>query len=750
MTTKTPTARRSVARIAMTVLFGCLLFGGAAREASAQTVLQGTVGDRSTGLPLVGVQIKACSSCDLLTMTDGNGQYSLTATQLGNSATGTLLLQKPGYFVLQASFAITTSPTTLDLTLLPGGTLVQGTITDANTSVPIAGAEVGVSVSCGLSPNCGSVATTDVTGHYAMDSSQFFEGAASGFTVSQWILFAPGYFTFTGSSFPVTIPFPTTQNGQMTPTGTTSQITIATVPANLAITVDGSPYVAPQTFAWTPSNPHSFGTSTPQSATPGVQYIFQNWSNGGAISQTIAAPASNTNYTASFATQYLLTTAANSPTGGTITAGGWVNASSNVLITATPASGFVFTGFSGDLSGTANPQYLFANSPKNVVANFIPFSPVTMTTIGSTANPSAWGQTVALTAMVNASTGTPTGNVVFKDGAVTLGTVALTGNSVSLMTSGLSVGSHSITANYLGDAIYNASSSSVLSQAVSRATTTVVVTPSANPGFINQTVTYTATVSGAFGGSPTGTVTFKSGATTLGTATVSGGQGSINKAFPSAGTKPITATYSGDANFTGTTAAALSEIITKYSTSTAMVPSVNPSTYGQPLTFTTTVSSTFGTPAGTVTFKNGTTALGTATLVGGVATFTTSTPGVGSKSITAVYNGNTTFAASNSTAVQQTVTKATTTVVLVSSLNPSTLGQTVTFTATVLPQFSGVPTGSVTFRDGAKSLKIVALSGGTATFATSTLGSGMHNITATYNGNANFTTSASGMTQTVN
>jgi len=372
-------------------------------------------------------------------------------------------------------------------------------------------------------------------------------------------------------------------------------------------------------------------------------------------------------------------------------------------------------------------------------------------TLGASPNPSVSYQTVTLTAAIAPQFGgSASGTITFLDGVTSLGRVSVSNNAASLNVSTLALGAHPITASYSGDANLTSSTSSSVSQVVNKAATIGVVTPSANPAFINQTITYTATVSGVFGGSPTGTVTFKNGATTLGTATVSGGQASINKTFSSAGTKPITAIYSGDANFTGNTSPALSELITKYSTSTAMVSSLNPSTYGQSLTFTATVSSTFGMPAGTVTFKNGTTTLGTSTLGGGVATFITSNLGVGSKSITAVYNGNTAFAASSSTAVQQVVTKATTTVALVSSLNPSTPGQTVIFTATVSPQFSLMPTGSVTFRDGTKSLKTVALSGGTATFATSTLGLGMHNIAATYNGNANFAISAGGTTQTVN
>ena len=94
--------------------------------------------------------------------------------------------------------------------------------------------------------------------------------------------------------------------------------------------------------------------------------------------------------------------------------------------------------------------------------------------------------------------------------------------------------------------------------------------------------------------------------------------------------------------------------------------------------------------------------------------------------------------------------KATTTTTLASSLNPSNVGQSVTFTASVAPQFSGTVKGTVTFYDGATALKTVALSGGGAKFTTSTLTSGAHNIKATYNGNANFDGSSASLTQTVN
>jgi hypothetical protein len=86
-------------------------------------------------------------------------------------------------------------------------------------------------------------------------------------------------------------------------------------------------------------------------------------------------------------------------------------------------------------------------------------------------------------------------------------------------------------------------------------------------------------------------------------------------------------------------------------------------------------------------------------------------------------------------------------------MNPSTYGQSVTFTATVTPEFGGTVSGSVTFMDGTKILKSVTLGeGGTASYTTTKLASGSHNITAnyfSYNGGKNFSGSSASLTQTV-
>jgi hypothetical protein len=192
-------------------------------------------------------------------------------------------------------------------------------------------------------------------------------------------------------------------------------------------------------------------------------------------------------------------------------------------------------------------------------------------------------------------------------------------------------------------------------------------------------------------------------------------------------------------------------IYTPALTTTKLTSSPNPSTDGQTVPFTAVV--TPAPPNGeTVSFMQGTTVLGTGTLSGGSATFKTSTLKVGTDSITAVYAGDLNFAASTSKADKQVVGKATTTTKLVSSQNPSSYEQSVTFTATVTPEFSGTtPTGSVTFYNGTATLGTVTLRSGVAGYTTTKQAVGTGSITAQYKGSGSFDTSTSAaLSQVVN
>jgi hypothetical protein len=376
---------------------------------------------------------------------------------------------------------------------------------------------------------------------------------------------------------------------------------------------------------------------------------------------------------------------------------------------------------------------------------------ITTLTLTSSINPSGLDQPVTFTAMISPQFGgEATGAVTFKDGATTLGSVAVSANAASLIANSLAIATHPITAFYGGDGNFIGSTSNTLSLIVTKATTTAALLSSLNPSVSGKSVTFTAIVS-SLAGTPTGKVEFLSGPKVLATVMLTSGSAKYSTSKLPAGFNSITAVYAGDSNNDGSTSAPVNQFVIA-STTTTLTSAPGSSIYGQTALFTATIMSSIGTPPDgeTVTFELGATVLGTGTLSGGTATSSYSGLGVGTKSIKAVYGGDANFAASTSKADSQVVGKATSTTTLGSAANPSNFRQSVTLTATVAPQFSGTPTGSVVFKVGTKTLKTVTLSGGVARYTTSTLAAGVHNITATYNGSTDFTTSSGSVTQTVN
>jgi hypothetical protein len=172
-------------------------------------------------------------------------------------------------------------------------------------------------------------------------------------------------------------------------------------------------------------------------------------------------------------------------------------------------------------------------------------------------------------------------------------------------------------------------------------------------------------------------------------------------------------------------------------TSTSIASSLNPSTYGQAVTFTAVVTNASGTPTGSVTFLDGANTLGVAGLAGGVASITVSSLVAGSHSIVAMYSGGTNLNPSTSPALAQTVSLATSATVLVSSLNPSYTNQSVTLTASVTSQFGGAVTGNITFKQGATILTAIPLTGGKGSYTTTFPTAGTLSITAVYSGDSN-------------
>ena len=203
---------------------------------------------------------------------------------------------------------------------------------------------------------------------------------------------------------------------------------------------------------------------------------------------------------------------------------------------------------------------------------------------------------------VKGVTAVPTGSVSFIDnGGNNLGSGMLdSGGLATVISASLETGSNSVVAQYSGDANYLASTSAAQAVQVSGQTgSATMVTSSANPAALGQSVTFTATVASTLKGDtlvPTGTVTFKDGTTVLGPGTIAKGVATLVTSTLTAGTHSITGTYGGDASFTGSTSTPpLNQVVSGAPdymlTATPTSLSVNP---GSAATFTIKVAAVNG------------------------------------------------------------------------------------------------------------------------------------------------------------
>jgi hypothetical protein len=347
----------------------------------------------------------------------------------------------------------------------------------------------------------------------------------------------------------------------------------------------------------------------------------------------------------------------------------------------------------------------FATSTSSAVTETITSSNTsTTTTLAAAPNPAAVGATVTFTATVApAPTGSPLGTVSFYDGSTLQGMGTVNGSGVATFTTAaLSVGPHSITALYSGNATFATSTSTAVTQTISGpVATTETIMAAPNPATFGQTVTFTATISPAPTGTPTGTVVFcepptggpdmrgRGGAKNaraeavwkrgtrpqpaeanngcgagifLGTGTVNGsGVATFATSSLPVGAYDVFAFYSGNAGFAASEADVTGTINALRATATTLVVAPNPGGAGQAITLTATVAPIpTGSPLGTVNFYSGESLIGTGTVnASGVATLTTTGPTtIGMYTITAVYSGNTLFATSTSTGVSVSIVTA--------------------------------------------------------------------------------------------
>ena len=405
----------------------------------------------------------------------------------------------------------------------------------------------------------------------------------------------------------------------------------------------------------------------------------------------------------------------------------------------------------------------------------------TAVTSSSTGNISTVNQTVTFTAKVTLSNGnlppangvpfSSAGTVTFKDGS----TILTCGSTSQAWTPSTRIATcvintldaqhspHSISATYANDPNYSTSNGSLPTQTVTQAASTTSVISSLNPSVVNQAVTFQATVSPSNATiGLTGTVTFYDGSAALAcnspTWNAKTGIATCTVSNLTTVAHAISATYSGDSNYSNSKGTPPTQTVTAAPSTTSVISSLSPSVVNQPVTFTATVSPSNATVGltGTVIFYDGSTPLActspTWSAKTGTATCTVLKLTAAAHTISATYVNDSNYSNSTGKLPTQTVARANTVVVITSTVPGAAINnQPVTYTASVTPIGQPVAlTGTVAFADnnnvitGCSSVNLDSTTG-TATCKTSTpaVDSATHSITATYSNDANYNGSTS-------
>jgi hypothetical protein len=122
---------------------------------------------------------------------------------------------------------------------------------------------------------------------------------------------------------------------------------------------------------------------------------------------------------------------------------------------------------------------------------------------------------------------------------------------------------------------------------VSKDAPTITLTTPTNPATYGALVTFTAQMPSSAG---TGSMTFLDGATVLGTGNIAGGVATYTINTLSAGSHSITASFTGDSNYSSAVSPVVTQVITRTAATISLTSSLNPSTYGDAVAFTVTAT----------------------------------------------------------------------------------------------------------------------------------------------------------------
>ena len=315
------------------------------------------------------------------------------------------------------------------------------------------------------------------------------------------------------------------------------------------------------------------------------------------------------------------------------------------------------TGLSGYAASTSTPGYSQAAGLGSVDANVLvthwsDLLATTSVSLGASSSTVLSGNALTLTATVTGSS--LSGSVKFLDGSTTLASgVSLSGGVATWSGTNLSLGSHALTAVYSGDPSHQASTSASVNVSVLDATTTSLSVSSTTPT-AGQAITLSASVSG---NSPTGSVQFFDGATALSSAiALSNASATLVTTLNTATTHKLSAVYSGDADNVTSSSPVQAVVVAQASTTTTLGTSASPILDTQALTLSASVNG--DAPSGSVSFYDGSTLLGSASLSGTTASLVVSGLSDGSHSLSATYSGDSNNLTSTSAKVVEVVQPA--------------------------------------------------------------------------------------------
>lgn len=415
--------------------------------------------------------------------------------------------------------------------------------------------------------------------------------------------------------------FSTSNNGVLTVSaGAANALNFNTL-GTWTVTVTDTTFTPGQTYTGT-SNPVTVITTPAVSLASSVNPVNLNANT--TLTATLSSPYGTPAGTVTFMD------------GGTILGTGTLNSSGVATLTVS------FSTAGNHPLTVSYPGVGFFQAANSAVLNETVQTFGTTIALTSSVNPVIVNANTILTATATSTSGTPSGTVTFLDGTTVLGTAPLNASGVATLTVSFSTsGTHPLTATYPATGPYLAGTSPVLNQAVQTLTTTVGLTSSVNPVNVNGNTLLTATASSTTG-TPTGTITFLDGTTILGTAPLNAsGVATLTASFSTPGTHPLTASYAGTSPYGAGTSPVVSENVQNFSTTATLTSSVNPVLISNSTTLTVTIASSAGTPTGTVTFYDGTKAIGTATLnTSGAATLKLTFSTNGQHILTASYPGS--------------------------------------------------------------------------------------------------------------